>query len=66
MEILTMFNKKLLFLVLYAVIYLSFRLVLGINELSSHCPLSVAFPLSVAVSIILNMGFAEVEGQHGK
>lgn len=52
----------------YAVtlVFVSFRLVLGITELVSNLPLREAFPLSVAVSIAVNLGFAELYIRRGK
>jgi uncharacterized membrane protein YozB (DUF420 family) len=45
----------------YAVtlVFVSFRLVLGIAEWVSDMPLGMAFPISVMTSIALNLGFAE-------
>lgn len=52
----------------YAVtlVFVSFRIVLGILELALHPALSVAFPLAVIISLVLNLGFAELYLRRGK
>ncbi|CAM3926152.1 DUF2306 domain-containing protein [Cohnella lubricantis] len=52
----------------YAVtlVFVSFRLVLGIVELVTDLPLGTAFPLSVVLSIFMNLGFTELYIRRGK